>query len=76
MIFNARRRKETGSHGDESFVHEWESYYSVSLVFFLLNIDEIYGPLRRQELQHTCVRELIRNAGTWRRFKGHFLQVL
>lgn len=25
---------------------------SVSLVFFMVNIDEIYGPLRKQKLQH------------------------
>lgn len=55
MIFNTRRRKETGSHGDESFVREWKSYcslLSVSLVSVTLNIDEIYGPLRKQKLQH------------------------
>lgn len=61
MIFNTRGRKETGSHDDESFVRGWKSYYSlsVSLVLVLLNIDEIYGPLRSQKLQqvghaYTC----------------------
>lgn len=61
MIFNTRGRKETGRHHDESFVRGWKSYYSlsVSLVLFLLNIDEIYGPLTNQKLQqvghvYTC----------------------
>lgn len=44
---------------------------SVSLVFFMLNIDELYGPLRKQKLQHTCVLKLILDTRTWLRFKGH-----